>query len=475
MDMVERRKRRFGLLFGDPASFLADLDEWTREQHVQLESVGVQEAGADMAMMAVELASGLPDWNLVSEEVEVEDLDARSKALLATLRADFHADDVADEAGRRIGEIRRSNLLALSRLYHQTGVPILWGNDFATGTYGAMLKGGLGLVTTNPVLVGLAAKNDPQTWVPVRDRLREEHPGASPEEIAELMTIEVVVANALLLRRPWELWEEKLGCVSLQLSPKIAFNAQAMITQAERVWPVLGEKLGGKPNCVFKVPGTYAGLEVAAHLTSRGIGVNVTLNFAIAQQRAFAHAINLDSQAALSFRTQMDGRVDDPIGEELEAAGVPDWEKVKRWATTAIRQQDYMTLVQPPAHGGLGIETSYCLAASGRGPWNILNSLPFGPGRMYFTIFPSRQVEFDAEPRELVIGSLHDEIPAGVIADLRKSKLFNQSYDPDGMTVEEFDTYLPLERTLAEFSEAYDRFCRFCAGEPVDVLEPPKK
>lgn len=470
MGMAKRREARFDLLFGDPTSFLADLDAWTREQYVQLESGGIQEAGADMALMAVELASGLPDWNLKPSGVEAADLDARSRAILETLRADFHADDVAEEAGCRIAAIRASNLLKLSRLYHQTEVPIFWGNDFATGTYEAMLKGGVGLVTTNPVLVGLAAKNDPETWVPVRDRLREEYSNASAEEIAELMTIEVVVANALLLRRPWERWGEKLGCVSLQLSPKIAFDAQAMITQAERVWPILGEKLGGKPNCVFKVPGTYAGLEVAAHLTSQGIGVNVTLNFSLPQQIAFAHAIDLDSQAPLSFRTQMDGRVDDPIGEELEALGIPDWERVKTWATTAIRQRDYQTLVQPPSHGGLGLETSYCLAASGRGPWNILRSLPSGPGRMFFTIFPNRQVEFDAEPRELVIGSLDDEIPADVLADLMKSPLFRQSYERDGMTIEEFDTYLPLVRTLKEFSDAYDRFCLFCGGADVSVL-----
>jgi len=82
------------------------------------------------------------------------------------------------------------------------------------------------------------------------------------------------------------------------------------------------------------------------------MGVNITVNFSLPQQIAFAGAIESYSNAQVSYRTQMDGRVDDPIGEELKAAGVADWEEVKRWATTAIRQREYRMLCLPPTRAG---------------------------------------------------------------------------------------------------------------------------
>ena len=49
-------------------------------------------------------------------------------------------------------------------------------------------------------------------------------------------------------------------------------------------------------------------------------------------------------------------------------------------------------------------------------------------------------------------------LPAGHLDKLNKSKLFRQAYEPDGMTVEEFDTYLPVVATLTQFNEGYDEF-----------------
>jgi len=360
--------------------------------------------------------------------------------------------------------VLRSNLLKLARGADDGTHSTRWGNDYASGLRDAMQKGAI-LVTTNPVLIGLAAAEAPEVWTPVRDEIRAAHPKAKPEEIAALLTIKVVVGNARLLRPIWEISGRHLGYVSLQLSPKDAFDADVMIQGATQIYEGLCEEMGGVPNTVFKVPGTKAGIEVAAELTRRGIGVNVTVSFSLPQQIAFAGAIESCSTAPLSFRTQMDGRVDDPIGEELEAEGVADWEEVKTWATTAIRQREYRLLSMLPQDGGLGLARSFSLGASGRGPWNILRSICNGPRTMFITVFPNRQVEFDAEPRELRPEALWDEVPADRLAKLQKSRLFRQAFEPDGMTPEEFGTYLPVQRTLKQFAEGYDNFVAWCAGQ----------
>jgi hypothetical protein len=166
----------------------------------------------------------------------------------------------------------------------------------------------------------------------------------------------------------------------------------------------------------------------------------------------------------------MDGRVDDPIGLELKEAVVLDWEKVKTWATTIIRQREYGMLCLPPEQGGLGFIRSFCLGASGRGPHNILRSICNGPAPLFLTVFPNRQVEFDAKPRELNPNALWQPLPEGILEKLFKSRLFRQAYEPDGMNVDQFDTFLPVERTLEEFNTKYDAFVAWCGGASIEVL-----
>jgi transaldolase len=279
------------------------------------------------------------------------------------------------------------------------------------------------------------------------------------------MTIEVVLSNARLLRPIWELTGGAMGYCSLQLSPKMAFDAEAMISEGKWVWEQLTCALDGIPNCVFKLPGTKAGIAVCQELTNCCMGVNITVNFALPQQIAFAGAIESYSNSPVSYRTQMDGRLDDPIGDELKEAGVADWEEVKKWATTAIRQREYKLLCLPPTEGGLGFSQSIPLPASGRGPWNISRSITSGPVPIFLTVFPPRQEEFDAEPREIDPEGMWEALPAGYLDKLYKSELFRKAYEPDGMTVDEFDTYLPVVKTLTGFSEQYDKFVEWVSAK----------
>jgi transaldolase len=250
----------------------------------------------------------------------------------------------------------------------------------------------------------------------------------------------------------------------LQLSPKAADNAEVMIREAHWVWEQLEKGLDGTPNCVFKAPGTKAGIDLVCDAVSHGMGVNVTVNFALPQQIAFAGAIERNSICKMSYRTQMDGRVDDPVGDELKDAGVSDWDEVKKWCTTAIRQREYRLLSLPPQQGGMGCTKSIPLPASGRGPWNIERSITDGPVPIFLTVFPNRQSEFDETERILNPKGMWEELPAGYLDKLYKSRLFRQAYEPDGMTVDEFDTYKPVVDTLTQFNKSYDEFVAWVAG-----------
>lgn len=49
--------------------------------------------------------------------------------------------------------------------------------------------------------------------------------------------------------------------------------------------------------------------------------------------------------------------------------------------------------------------------------------------------------------------------PAIVDELLRKFPDFRRAYEPDGMTIDEFDSFGPTVRTLRQFLEGYRSFC----------------
>jgi hypothetical protein len=461
------------LMFHTVPGDLGDkLDEFRAEMkqaYAAASAADKAEIAETIAESAIDLKSILPAWNLqnakrhgaaVVTDAQLNEQFEANVALLTELGAKEEAQRARDEAAA----LATSNLVKMTRMTLAGKLNSYWGNDYASGLRKAMQKGAI-LVTTNPVLVDTARKEDPAYWTPVRDELRERL-GAScdPVTLGYAMTIQVVVHNAQLLRPIWEITGGRLGYVSLQLNPKEARNAERMIEEAKMVYAQLEDELGGVPNTVFKIPATAAGIPAGESITAAGMGVNVTVNFALPQQIAFAGAIEANSTAPVSFRTQMDGRLDDPVGEELEAAGVSDWEEVKKWATTAVRQRDYGILCEPPVKGGLGFKKSFCLGASGRGPWNIERGTNNGPSPMFITIFPDKAADYDAQPREIDPDGIWTELPKGYLDKLMKSKIFRQAFEPDGMEPEEFIDFVPAARTLKQFSEAYDEFLAWVCG-----------
>ncbi|MBU0607163.1 MAG: hypothetical protein KKI08_04715 [Armatimonadetes bacterium] len=459
--------------YTDPRDLPGELAALRAEQHALYRAVSSDAAKHEvlelLAESAIDLRSVLPEWHLKDTcrhgdlALTDEQLAAEAAESLA-LVGQLGGHDIATAAQAKIDRIAKSNLAKLTRMSMAGECNTWWGNDFASGLREAMRKGGA-MCTTNPQLVNIAREEAPEYWTPIRDSLQHRYPKYDAVQLAYAMTIEVVLYNARLLRPIWELTGGAMGYVSLQLSPKMAFDAETMATEGKWVWEQLTCGLDGTPNCVFKLPGTKAGIEACQELTSGARGVNITVNFSLPQQIAFAGAIETYSTAQVSYRTQMDGRVDDPIGDELKDAGVADWEEVKTWATTAIRQREYRMLCLPPTEGGLGFTKSIPLPASGRGPWNISRSITSGPVPIFLTVFPPRQDEFDAEPREIDPNGMWEPVPCDVMEKLLKSKLFRMAYEPDGMTVDEFDSYLPVTKTLTGFSEQYDKFVEWVSAK----------
>jgi transaldolase/glucose-6-phosphate isomerase len=75
------------------------------------------------------------------------------------------------------------------------------------------------------------------------------------------------------------------GFVSIEVSPDLAYDTDATISEARRLFSAIGKK-----NILVKVPATKQGLPAIEQLTSEGVNVNVTLLFSIERYEEVAES-----------------------------------------------------------------------------------------------------------------------------------------------------------------------------------------
>ncbi|HOG46398.1 MAG TPA: transaldolase family protein [Anaerolineae bacterium] len=518
------------LFFTPPAEFAGRLNDLRQALAAALPAAPAaeqEEVLRFLADMAVSLHSFLPAWNLrpaLSEAQLATEAEATAglaarlagaakpgvvSGLLtdwrayakARLEAEKAADPAAMAAGLvgdsighyiermsaavSLGYLRR---IAEARLRGETITEL--GNDYAAYLDYAMYLG-ISFETTNPPLIDLAWTADPERWNAVVDRIIAANPTADDEELARLVTLEVVLANMRLLRPIFLLSEGRLGLVSLQVNPKKHGDAAAMIADATAIYAELQRKLEGRvPNVVFKMPATYAGLTACGHLTKQGIGVNITVNFGLYQEMPFAQAI-AGGEALASYLTEMNGRLAFPVRDELlaKAASLGLSETQAReaaaWSGVAIHKR----LMRLLREQGYDLERVRPLVASlrwyaGAGYEALPDPCPDvidDMGTTVITIFPNIRHALDAAPNLPFDGKqIEAPVPEAALQVLEHSEVFKQGYYLPGddarfrpatvLTLEdEADNaaWLPVAATLNEFCNAYDKFvARIAARRP---------
>lgn len=141
----------------------------------------------------------------------------------------------------------------------------------------------------------------------------------SVKPIYERLAIQDIQDAADLLRPVYETSEGRDGYVSLEVSPDLAFDTQATIDEAVRLYSTVS-----RDNVMIKVPGTPEGLPAIEELLSQGININVTLLFSVAVyeqvawsyirglKRLAAHGGNLNRIASVAsfFVSRIDSLID---------------------------------------------------------------------------------------------------------------------------------------------------------------------
>ncbi|HEY8518909.1 MAG TPA: transaldolase [Gammaproteobacteria bacterium] len=189
-------------------------------------------------------------------------------------------------------------------------------------------------LTSNPTIFEQAIAGTDQYDEDIR-RLAAR--GATAGEIYETLVLEDLGAAADLFLPTYEASGGRDGFVSLEVSPRLAHDAEGTVAEAQRLWAALGRR-----NVMLKVPGTEAGLEALRRLIAAGVNVNVTLLFSLERYREVAGAYidgleqaaaagrPLDSIASVAsfFLSRIDTAVD-PRLETLIAEQGPRREEAK--------------------------------------------------------------------------------------------------------------------------------------------------
>lgn len=94
--------------------------------------------------------------------------------------------------------------------------------------------------------------------------------------IYDALTIEDIQMTADLFRPVYDRTNGADGFVSLEVNPKLAYDTDATIAEARRLFTAVD-----RPNVMIKIPGTDEGIPAIRAVIGGGINVNVTLIFAV--------------------------------------------------------------------------------------------------------------------------------------------------------------------------------------------------
>lgn len=164
----------------------------------------------------------------------------------------------------------------------------LWLDDIhrrmlSDGTLARMIEtDGLSGLTSNPAIFANAIMKHPEYQSAVAQLLPKVGHGV---ELYEAIVIDDIRRAADLFRATYQRAERADGFVSLEVSPHLARETQATVSEGQRLWGRLE-----RDNAMIKVPGTREGLPAVRTLIAEGVNVNVTLLFSPARYREVAEA-----------------------------------------------------------------------------------------------------------------------------------------------------------------------------------------
>lgn len=187
-------------------------------------------------------------------------------------------------------------------------------------------KDGLGGVTSNPSIFEKAVGAGTSYDKDILDLARE---GLDAEQIFDRLATSDVRAACDVLAPVYLNSGGEDGFVSIEVSPHLAYDAEATIREAQRIFAAVD-----RPNVMVKIPGTRQCVPAVYECLCDGLNINITLLFSLSQYEAVAAAyrealeyrlkhdrtIRATSSVASFFVSRVDTLVDAILDEKIAAA-----------------------------------------------------------------------------------------------------------------------------------------------------------
>ncbi|RSK25717.1 transaldolase [Bacillus sp. HMF5848] len=301
--------------------------------------------------------------------------------------------------------------------------------------------------TTNPIIVKTVLENNLSLYEKEIIRIIEENPTLTEDDIAWLMIEKMALDGAKKLE---PIFDPKTGTgrISMQTNTKYCKNPDLLLKQALHFASLA-------PNIQVKIPVTSAGVKAIEEATYHGISINATVCFSVPQAVAVAEAVERglkrreeegkDNSEITPVCTIMIGRTDDYIKKVIKSEDRLIEPEALEWAGIACakkfyeiyKERNYKTKLLTAAFRNIHHWTALVGG-------DLLATIPAG--------FQKKINGSNVEIKEQI------DIPVDVnyMNQLLSIPAFVNSYEVDGMTVEEFDQYGAVIDTLTQFYQGYD-------------------
>ncbi len=315
--------------------------------------------------------------------------------------------------------------------------------------------------TTNPPFSLKAVQNDPEFWDRWVDEAIRAHPDAGRRELFWLTYKEVVRRGAQMYLPLFEASSHQYGWLSAQLDPRLSTETQEMIRQAEELHAI-------HPNVMVKVPATREGIEVLEVLTARGISTNATVCFTLPQMIAAARAVKTGLELAAdrgvalspwrSVITMMVGRLTEreALLQQARWRGIElSWQDI-HWFGIAVFRRAYR-IFQARGYPAKLLACSLRAGPLVAGRQRFWDVEKIAGGDIIITLAPYALGPFFAIGDGLVFRpEIEEEVPGEVLNTMSKIPFCIQAYDPNGLSLDQFNTHPSVLYMLGEFSKAAD-------------------
>jgi len=190
---------------------------------------------------------------------------------------------------------------------------------------------GLSGITSNPTIFQKAISGSPDYDASLRRMLNQ---GVKDEKELFLgLAFEDISAAADLLWPVYRATHGLDGFVSIEVSPDLAYETEATIGEAKRLFSAIGKR-----NILVKVPATKQGLPAIEQLIGEGVNVNITLLFSIERYEKVTEAylkglekrvskgqpIDEIASVASFFVSRVDTLTDKLLGTHISSGGSKD-------------------------------------------------------------------------------------------------------------------------------------------------------